>query len=183
MPTDMVLVGASVTAEDVEQYPRVFESLETVVALHHRHHVGRPLAAVLEATELERPQETHGTGCGGVGKLLLDQLERCYRAIELLPITRVSGIPRKRRFGLPLQGVFPSLGYTVLQGAHDSPRDTVPRVVEAREGGSKTASLGQQGVMRNLDILHEYRARDRCSKGELVLDGRCRQTRCILMER
>lgn len=53
MATDMVLVRASVSTENIEQDPRLLQCLATVVSFHHRHHIRGPKTAILESAQLK----------------------------------------------------------------------------------------------------------------------------------
>lgn len=80
------LITTSVSAQDVKQYPGVVQRFAAVVPLHHRNHIGRPFSFVLESTELERAEKAESNGRGGIGKLLLDELERRKRSLELVSV-------------------------------------------------------------------------------------------------
>ena len=53
MTTNRILVRTSITSKDIHQHPRLLQSLSTIVSLHDRDHVGGPLTAVLQPSELE----------------------------------------------------------------------------------------------------------------------------------
>jgi hypothetical protein len=53
MTTNRILVRTGITSKDIHQHPRLLQSLSTIVPFHDRDHVGGPLTAVLQPSELE----------------------------------------------------------------------------------------------------------------------------------
>jgi hypothetical protein len=53
MTTNRILVRTSITSEDIHQHPRLLQSLSTIVPLHNGDHIGGPLTAILQSSELE----------------------------------------------------------------------------------------------------------------------------------
>ena len=53
----------------------MFQRHSAIVSLHHRHHVRRPFALILQPSQLERGEEADGIRGKCVRKLFLDQLE------------------------------------------------------------------------------------------------------------
>jgi hypothetical protein len=53
MTANRIFVRTSITSEDIHQHPRLLQSLSTIVSLHDRDHVGGPLTAILQPSELE----------------------------------------------------------------------------------------------------------------------------------
>lgn len=70
------LVGASVASKDLHQRPRVLRSLVAVVALHHRHHLGRPVARVLQPAELHAGDEANCERAISAGQLMASTSDR-----------------------------------------------------------------------------------------------------------
>lgn len=110
MAADMVLVRTSVPTEDVQDSARVFQRLATVIALHDADHLGRELARVLEASDLQAGVQSEDGFRLGVDQLLLDELEGRERPVELVA----------------LQGIFFCARNAVFQRTNCSPRDTKP---------------------------------------------------------
>ncbi len=89
-----------------------------------------------------------------IHELLLYELERRERALELLALERVLARPV----------------HAVLERAHRAPRDPEPRVVQAAEGRAEALPVREQRVVRDLHVVHEDRAGERAPQRELVLD-------------
>lgn len=174
MPADVVLVRARVPPKDVQHPARVLERLAAVVALDEADHLRGDLALVLEASDLrsqtcqqqarfrtardqtylqarEKPERHLRLR---VDELLLHELERRERPLELLPLERVLACPL----------------HAVLERAHRAPRDAVARVVQAAKRRAEALAVREECVAGHGDVVHEDRAGERAAQGELVLD-------------
>jgi len=130
MSANPILIAASIPTEHVQQRSCMEQRLTAVVSLDQTNHIGGPVSFVLEATNAVRRMKSERSFCHCVRKFLLDQLEGCDWTRELLAI----------------QGVRTCLINAVLKGAHDTPGDAVPGVVEARKRRREASCAWQQGI-------------------------------------
>ena len=128
--------------------------LAAIVPLHDADHLRRDATGVLHPPDAEARLQAEGDLRVGVGKLLLHELERRERALELVPLERV----------------LPSLRQTRLERAHHAPRNAVSRAVEAGERGAEADGGGHQRVVWRSDAVHEYGPRRGRAQRELVAD-------------
>ena len=128
--------------------------LAAIVPLHDADHLRRDATGVLQPPDTEARLQAEGDLRVGVGKLLLHELERRERALELVPLERV----------------LPGLRQTRLERAHHAPRNAVPRAVEAGERRAEPDGGGHQRVVRRSDVVHEYGPRRGRAQRELVAD-------------
>lgn len=125
----------------------MLQRLATVIALHDADHLGRELARVLEASDLQAGVQPKNGFRLGVDQLLLHELEGRERSVELMA----------------LQSIFFCARNTVFQRTDCSPRDTepaafllfsvleretnnVPRVVQASEWCLEALAMRQKCV-------------------------------------
>jgi len=148
------LVRGRVSAQDVQEHTCVVKCLAAIVPLHDADHLRRGATGVLQPTDAEARLQAEGDLRVRVGELLLDELERRERALELVPLERV----------------LPGLRKTRLERAHHAPRYAVSRAVEAGERRAETDGGRHQGVVRSLDVVHEYGPRRGRAQRELVAD-------------
>jgi hypothetical protein len=154
IPRMYSLVRGRVSAEDVQQRPRVVERLPAIVPLDDADHLRRGATGILEPAHAEAGLQSEDDLRVRVGELLLHELERRERALELASLERV--LPRLRE--------------TRLERAHHAPRNPVSRAVQAGERRDEADGAGQKRVVRRLDVVHEYRSRRGCAQRELVAD-------------
>lgn len=128
--------------------------LAAIVPLHDADHLRRRATGVLQPPHAEARLQAEGDLRVRVSELLLHELERCERALELVPLERVLPGPRQ----------------TCLERAHHAPRYAVPRAVEAGEGRAEADGAGHQGVVRSFDVVHEDGPRRGRAQRELVAE-------------
>lgn len=86
MSSGMVLIRRRIATKNLEEDPRVLERLATIIAFHKADHLRAPLFRVLHPAQLEGGHETQSDLGRRVGELLLDQLERGERSLELFAL-------------------------------------------------------------------------------------------------
>jgi len=148
------LVRGRVSAQDVQEHTCMVERLAAIVPLHDADHLRRGATGILQPPDAEARLQAEGDLRVRVGELLLHELERCERALELVPLERV----------------LPGLRQTRLERAHHAPRYAISRAVEARERRAETDGGRHQGVVWSLDVVHEYGPRRGRAQRELVAD-------------
>lgn len=149
------LVRSRVPAQDVQEYPCVMERLAAIVPLHDTDHLRRRATGVLQPADAQAGLQAERDLRVCVGELLLHELERRERALELVPLERV----------------LPGLRETRLERAHHAPRYPVARAVEAGERRAEADGAGHQGVLRRFDVVHEYRSCRGRAQRELVANS------------
>jgi len=128
--------------------------LAAIVPLHDADHLRRGASDILQPPDAEARLQAEGDLRVRVGELLLHELERCERALELVPLERVLPGPRQ----------------TCLEHAHHAPRYAVSRAVQAGERRAESDGAGHQGVVRCFDVVHEDGPRRGRAQRELVAD-------------
>ena len=148
------LVRGRVSAQDVQEHTCMVKRLAAIVPLHNADHLRRGATGILQPPDAKARLQAESDLRVRVGKLLLHELERCERALELVPLERV----------------LPGLRQTRLERAHHAPRYAVSRAVEAGERRAETDGSRHQGVVWSLDVVHEYGPRRGRAQRELVAD-------------
>lgn len=162
---NVVLVGGSVSTEDLHEVSGSSKSSVTVLSLDHGDELRRTVSSILKSTDLDGSDLSVGGISESVSQLLLDQLVLGQRlALELLSVQRV------------LSGELDGLG----ESTHGSPGNTVSGRVEAGEGALETGHLGEHVLDGDLNVVHLDHTSDGGSESSLVLDGRGSQTRSDL---
>lgn len=128
--------------------------LAAIIPLHDADHLRRDATGVLQPPDAEARLQAEGDLRVRVGKLLLHELERRERALELVPLERVLPCPRQ----------------TCLERAHYAPRYAVSRAVETGERRAESDGAGHQGIVRSFDVVHEDGPGRGRAQRELVAD-------------
>jgi len=126
--------------------------LAAIVPLHDADHLRCGATGILQSPYAEARLQAEGDLRVRVGELLLHELERRERALELVPLERVLPGPHQ----------------TCLERAHHAPRYAVSHAVEAGEGRAKSDGAGHQGVVWSFDVVHEDGPRRGRAQRELV---------------
>ena len=130
------------------------ERLPAVVPLHNAHHLRRGTANILQPSNTQARLQAEGDFRMRVRELLLHELERRERPLELVPLERIFSCLRKTR----------------LEGAHHAPGDPEARAVKAGESGTEAHRTGHQSVLWSFDVVHKYGACDGSTQRKFVVD-------------
>mmetsp|Transcript_35208 Transcript_35208/g.76184 ORF Transcript_35208/g.76184 Transcript_35208/m.76184 type:complete len:241 (-) Transcript_35208:211-933(-) len=136
---DVVLVGNAVATVHVTALPRDLQGLAAVVALDDGDHLRGGLALVLEAPDLKASMKTQSDLRELVCHLDLHELLACKGYAELLAV----------------EGVVHGAMEAVFGRAKHTPPDTVPRVVEAREGPFESPDI-ELVALGHANVREEY---------------------------
>src|SRR4051812_11571854 len=93
MAHDMIFLLDTIAAMHVAGLARDIEGLAAIVALDQRDHLRRHPAFVEETADPERGMKAEGNFGHHVGELLLNELGRGERPIELLAVERILARP------------------------------------------------------------------------------------------
>lgn len=103
--TENILIRRRIPAQNIQNHPRMHQRLSAIISLHQTNHLRRQLALLLQSANLQTSKEAERRLGLRVYKLLLDELERGERALELMP----------------LECVCARAVDAVFEGAHDAP--------------------------------------------------------------
>jgi hypothetical protein len=129
-PRSRSLGRSRVSAQDIQQHTSMMEGLPAVISLHDADHLRRGAIGVLQSSDTQACLQPEGDFRMRICELLLHELERRERSVELVPLERI----------------FPGLRETRLERAHHTPGDPVARTVEAGESGTESDRTGHQGI-------------------------------------
>ena len=150
----VVLVRHPVAAVHVAGGAGDIQGLAAGVALGQRDRFRRGAALVHQPAQAQASLQADGDLGLHVGQLLLDQLVGGQGPAELLA----------------LQGVVARRMPAELGGTERAPGDAVAGPVEAAEGPLEALHVGQQVLLRDLDVVHDDLAGDRGPQRELAFD-------------
>ena len=152
----MILDLDAVAAVHVARHAGDVERLAAIVTLHDRDHFRRHLAVVEQAAEPQHALQAERDLGLHVGELLLHELRRGQRSVELLAVERVLA----------------RAVHAVLGRAHHAPGDAVARAVEAAERTAQAGDVRQQRAFRHDDAVQHDLAGDRGAQRQLAADLR-----------